>query len=170
MIADQALVTYQGTWTPTQALGSNDIVSSVNTALSKDGLAVRDFSSDAGFSQNTFPFTLNLTPFHVTLKLQVQNGLGFSSPDDIISIVRHEVFTVTGIFPVSDTVPTVQNPGGTATNTGQGSQNTSGNPANPISFWDSIKKLFDNTQLVIIGAGLGLVLAVLLIANPRKIL
>lgn len=170
MIADQALVTYQGTWEPTQTIGANDIVSAVNTALSKDGLAVRDFSSTAGFSQNTWPFTLNLAPFQVTLKLQVQNGLGFASPDDITSIIRHEVFVVTGKFPDADTVPMVQNPGQIfGTSTGQGTQQQGG-PQPQTSLWDSIKKLFGNTELVIVGAGLGLVLAVLLIANPRKIL
>lgn len=170
MIADQALVTYQGIWSPTQLVGAVDLISSVNTALTKDGLAVRDYSSDAGFTQNTWPFTLNLSPFHVTLKMQVRNGLGFSSPDDITSIVRHEVFMITGSFPDADTIPEIQNPGGIAQSTGQGDQDTSGNHGNPVSFWDSIKKLFDNTQLVVIGAGLGLVLAVLLIVNPRKML
>jgi hypothetical protein len=45
------------------------------------------------------------------LQVQVNNGMGFSDPNDVISIIRHEVFVATGSFPTADSIPTVQTPG-----------------------------------------------------------
>lgn len=170
-VLDQAIIQYQGIWTPTEMMGANDIVQAVQTALAKDGFAVRNFSSSAGFTQNTWPFTLNLSGFNVTLTLQVMNGLGFSDPNDIISIVRHEVFVASGQFPAADSIPTVQNPSSIATSTGQPDITSNSNSNNSTGgFLSGLENLLGNTQLVIIGVGLGLIVAVMLIANPTKMI
>jgi hypothetical protein len=54
------------------------------------------------------------------LQMQVENGLGFDQPDDVISVIRHAVFEVTGSFPSADSLPFLQVPGsGSPQSTGQ---------------------------------------------------
>ena len=117
MIPDQASVTYIGTWQTDRWTSPNDTVSRVLAALQNDGLSPRDQVVDVPLA-----VYLPLTPisFNVHLTLQVENGMGFSKPDDIISIVRHEVLQITGAYPTSDSVPYVVAPGSTKqTPTGQ---------------------------------------------------
>lgn len=112
IVPDGAIVTYQGKWPLTQWTGATDILSQVQAAISHSGaLAVRNSTSDASWTQNTPPFPLNSAPFGVTLTLQVTNGMGFGDPNDIISIIRHFVYEVTGQFPIADTIPSFQVPG-----------------------------------------------------------
>jgi hypothetical protein len=47
----------------------------------------------------------------VELVLQVQNGLGFGNENDIITLIRHEVYNATGEYPTADTIPLIQVPG-----------------------------------------------------------
>jgi hypothetical protein len=120
MVPDQSLVTYTGKWAPTYTLGAQDVISAVTAALAKDGLNVKNVATDAGFLDTTVVgMTIQPTPFNVTLQIQIANGQGFGSPDDVISIIRHEVYVATGAMPVADSMPIVQPPGGSATGTGQ---------------------------------------------------
>jgi hypothetical protein len=164
-ILDQAIVQYEGVWTQVGTLvnytAATDIANRVGQRLLSDGLSVKDLQvSGAGIFGGG--------PFNVSLKLQVTNGLGFASENDIILLVRHEVFTETNVFPSADTIPTVQNPNSSATDTGQGHVAPQDKPSN-VTLWDSIKNLFSDTKLVLVGLGIGLIVAVLLIASPRKV-
>jgi hypothetical protein len=58
-------------------------------------------------------------PFSVTLELQIDNGLGFNSENDVVQIVRHWVYDVTGAFPETDSIPYKQLPDSGAIPTGQ---------------------------------------------------
>jgi hypothetical protein len=111
MVPDGSIVIYQGKWAPTSTVGAQDVVAAVTAQLQADGaLAVRNVAQDSSWAQNTPPFPLNVGTFNVTLTLQVKNGMGFGDPNDIISIVRHYVYQVTGQFPVADSIPSVQPP------------------------------------------------------------
>lgn len=130
MVSDQAIVTYQGRWTSTYFQGATDVISKVTQALASQGLLVRNSSSDAtGFGQTTIiGMTVHPAPFNVTLQIQIDNGLGFGSVDDVISIIRHYVYAVTGEFPFADSIPSVQNAvTGESESTGQ--PNVQGAPA-----------------------------------------
>jgi hypothetical protein len=108
VVPDQSILNYVGTWTiPIEFSNpsASDIVTAVTAALENDGIEVRSSSNTAGYLSSTFT---------VNLQLQVNNGMGFSDPNDVISIVRHEVYVATGSFPTSDTIPTVQTPGAAA--------------------------------------------------------
>ncbi|SRR6266404_1767788 len=105
MIDDQSIVTYNGTWHGTFSLSADQVVKRALTKLTGMGLVTRNSSFDAGFTS-----TLG-GPFTVHLVLQVENGLGFSSQDDIIADIRHTVYDVTGDFPTADSIPQVQYPG-----------------------------------------------------------
>jgi hypothetical protein len=125
MVPDQSIVTYTGKWTPTYFMGANDIITAVSAALAKDGLSVKNVSTDAGFLDSTvLDMTIQPTPFNVTLQLQVANGQGYGNPADIASIVDHEVYVATGTMPAASSIPIVQAPGGSPTPTGQ--------PAGPV--------------------------------------
>jgi hypothetical protein len=153
IIPDQAIVNYQGQWTPGSFAGAQEVVNEVIQALASDGLSVRHMTQDSGFLQNTpgVPFSLN--PFNVTLQLQVSNGMGYGDPNDIISIIRHEVYTVTGTMPVSDSIPTVQMPAsagvsiGEVVQTGQPSQSVAATSSLDLGSW-----LTNNLALVALGA------------------
>jgi hypothetical protein len=119
VIPDGSIITYQGVW-PGGVLanitGGNatDRVVAVGNALNDVGLAVRhsDYQPDflGGIPDTGLP---------ISLSLQVENGLGFGQADDIITVIRHAVLQVFGDYPISDTIPLVQVPGGTQTPTGQ---------------------------------------------------
>ena len=143
-IPDGTILTYTGTWTPTDTMGATSVISAVSSDLTGAGLPVRSSSNDAGLLQNTeAPFVLNLSPFHVTLTIQVQNGLGFAQISDVISIIRHWVFSETGAFPISDTVPTMvlPNTGNYPVDTGQPAPPQQPNNQQPgTGLFDSLSK------------------------------
>lgn len=99
IIPDQSVVTYRGKWAPGVLLSAEAAIGAVLSALTQDGFAVRDVSSDA---------TADGQPFDVTLQLQVNNGAGFSNPSAIIAIVQAEVFQATGVTPMADSIPNVR--------------------------------------------------------------
>lgn len=170
-VANGAIVQYEGKWSATPKIGAVELMRLVSAALGKDALAVKDSSNDADFLQSTtIPFIgASLTPFKVTLKLQVSNGLGYSSEDDIINVVRHEVFTITESYPVADSITSVQNPNQVAVPTGQPNIDGTGNGGDDnVSWWDGITHLFSDTKILFAGLGIGLVVAVLLIAHPPR--
>lgn len=170
VIRDQAIIKYQGKWSATPRIPAPAVINLVSAALSKDGITVKDSSNDAGFFQsNSIPFIgASEIPFTVNLTLQVSNGMGFSSENDVISIVRHDVFASTGVFPTADSVPLIQNPNGIATSTGQPTVDQNQQPSG-TSLIDSITSLFSDTKFVVIGVGLGLLVAVLMITSPKKL-
>jgi hypothetical protein len=114
MIPDGAILNYSGKWPPGNFFGFSDYTGKVFADLTAAGLAVRSQTTDATTA------TLLGTAINVNLQLQVQNGIGFDSPDDVISIVRHFVYQEAGAFPTADTIPTVQaSPGQAPQSTGQ---------------------------------------------------
>jgi hypothetical protein len=121
-IADGSLITYHGTWTSVFNTGqgisqpgyAQAIVDGVVAALNADGqLAVLSYPRNlsSSFSGAISAIIGSNAPFDVSLGLQVKNGLGFGSVDDIISIIRHYVYTVSGQFPVNDQIVAVNAPG-----------------------------------------------------------
>ena len=101
IIPNQSIVTYRGKWAPGLLRSAEAAIGAVLSALTQDGFAVRNVSSDA---------TTDGQPFDVTLQLQVTNGLGFSNPSAIIAIVQAEVFTATGVTTLADSIPNVRVP------------------------------------------------------------
>lgn len=115
MIPNGANLTYNGTWHTTFFKTSAQVIRDVSAGLNKNSLPVRSYTSDATWSTDLGP-----GEFNVTLHLQVENGLGFDKPEDIIALVRHWVFDVTGDFPTSESLPYAQQSlGGSELPTGQ---------------------------------------------------
>ena len=120
IVPNGALVNYQGAW-PLGDFSASDLLAKVTAALVQDGLAVRGVSSDAGFlAENPdVPTFVHVSTINVKLQLQVANGQGYGDPNDIVSIIRHEVFAATGQFPLSDSIPSFQVPGAAPSQTDQ---------------------------------------------------
>lgn len=116
MVPSGSIVTYVGQWSTTFSQSASDVIQAVVTGLNGAGLPVKQQSNTATFLQSGLE-----EPFSVTLQMQV-DGLGYNSPDDVISIVRHQVYLATGKFPFSDSLPYVQAPGATVKATGQPGQ------------------------------------------------
>jgi hypothetical protein len=107
---------------------ADGIVNAVSADLQGSSLIVRSFSSNPSFLAN-LP-GVNVEDFPVTLNLQVDNGLGFNSLDDVISIIRHWVYQETGNYPNSDSIPYQQIPD---TGTGlPGAPVATGQPGAPV--------------------------------------
>ncbi len=167
MVPNASVVTYQGTWSNTsQNDDPNSILQAVLAALTVDGFSIRTSSLGGGSSipgvtvAEDWLFTQ--MPFTVTIQLQVNNGQGFSDPNDIISIVRHEVYVATGQFPSADSIPTMQTPdptqpGGLAAPVGTGQPTVAGAPPPPGSASTFTAWLEQNAMWI----GLGLAAVVL---------
>lgn len=113
MIPNGSTFTYAGTWRA--GLSRADVlVQNVVAALAVDGLVSR-----AAPKVNASLITTFGGSFGVTLQLQVANGLGYGSIDDIIGVIRHEAFDETGYYPSSDNVPGFTSPSGDTQGTGQ---------------------------------------------------
>jgi hypothetical protein len=118
-----ATVKYVGTWRTGSFQTADGVVAQVSTLLLSSGLSVRSQHSSAGWFANLPGFVKS--SFDVTLQLEVDNGLGYGSQDDIISIVRSYVQQVTGFPPQSDSIPELTLPGdNTPTSTGEKSQDS----------------------------------------------
>lgn len=110
VLGNGTIVTYNGAWPYEPGLSvfaiADQTVQDVLGKLVTSGLVSRSApvidSSLTGFVEGT--------NYQVTLQLEVQNGLGFGTTDDIISIIRHWVYQVTGSFPSGDSIPKVQTP------------------------------------------------------------
>jgi len=102
---------YQGQWQTTQTQSAADIIQAVTSALASDGLPVVNASSDAG--AKAMILGAFGVAFNVTLVLQI-SGPGFAQASDAGSIVNHEVYTFTGLMPLSSSVSVSSTgPGGT---------------------------------------------------------
>lgn len=163
-----AIVRYTGVWPrvhgswwcgvvcqPTVA----SIVSRVGNNLSAWGLTV--VVSDYDDSINPFADTIN-----VALSLRV-DGAGFGDQQDIVSIVRGEVYNIEGDFPLADSVTYVQ-PSPSEAPVGTGQPDNSPSASQPTDIGKVLKEITGNTQLVVVGLGLGLLTALILIARPRS--
>ena len=123
MIPSGSIVTYTGHWPHNELFGfssADKTVSDVAAELiQKFQLYVKSQAISGGLLSS-----VTGTGFDVTLQLQVNNGLGYSSPDDIISSIRSAVNDVLGDYPTSDSIPYVQVPGGSQQGTGQPGSST----------------------------------------------
>lgn len=166
MVPDQAVVNYQGQWTAPFGMGSEDLINQVTANLQKDGLLVRGESNTASAMQKMGTPLFSPEPFGVTLQLQVNNGLGYGDPNDIISIIRHEVYLVSGVMPNGDSIPSVKlpmssaSPAGDTVSTGQPEQavSTAAASSSDLGSW-----LAGNLGLIALGAAV-----VLLVPNLLK--
>lgn len=98
------ILTYKGVWPVTLLLLSGDIINKVAQRLAADGLPVRTQTNDQSIIG-----ALGSQPFGVTL--QIESLGSYARLQDVISIIRHEVYEVTGQFPQSDSMVSVQLPG-----------------------------------------------------------
>lgn len=113
MIPNGSTFTYAGTWRA--GLSRADVVvQNVVAALAVDGLVSR-----AAPKVNASLITTFGGSFGVTLQLQVSNGLGYGTIDDVIAVIRHECFDETGYYPSSDNIPGFTSPSGDTQSTGQ---------------------------------------------------
>lgn len=127
MIANGAVLTYVGQWTTTGVFQTvNDLISKVSADLAALSLPIRSSTINQSFGQVLGSGGWG-GAFSITLQVQVENGLGFNSADDVISIIRGVVYQETGQFPASDSIPYDQEPGGIQTATGQPGNIASGN-------------------------------------------
>lgn len=167
-IPSGAIVKYSGVWPrihgdwwcgvicqPTVA----SLVSRIGGNLAAWGLTV--LSSD--FEDSINPFT---DTFSVGLSLRVE-GAGFGSEKDVVSIVRGEVHNIIGDFPLADSIVTIQPPNQAPIATGQPDNSPIGALASG-DFGAILKELSSNTQLVVVGLGLGIVTALILMARPQR--
>src|SRR5208282_5041938 len=93
-IPDQSVVTWTGQISGTPSLSIQDVVSAASVALQSDGLNV---ISTSGMPFALFDVDIQISSAAtVTLTLQVNNGLGYSQPQDIAAIVNHEIFAASG--------------------------------------------------------------------------
>jgi hypothetical protein len=132
MIPNHSVITYIGTWQTDRWTSPNDTLTNVTAALQADGLSMRDAQVNVPLAVY---LPLTAIKFNVHLTLQVENGLGFATPDDIIAIVRHEVYQVTGAFPSADSVPTVVAPGQAPQATGQPTPTATPDALTSLSEW-----------------------------------
>lgn len=114
IVPDGSIVNYTGKWTPHGMQAAKDVIDQVAQQIADSGLIVRNLSS------SPYRFLLD-NSVDVKLQIQVSTGQGgFGDPNDIISIIRHAVYTVTGSMPLADSIPTVQAPSAPGpTGTGQ---------------------------------------------------
>lgn len=114
-VPDRASVTYRGHWPNDFGyVSAASYVADISSKLTARGLITR--------SSNWVGTVLGGIPFggmDVELILQLQNGLGFGDENDIISLVRHEVYNATGEYPTSDTILAITIPGAPPTETDQ---------------------------------------------------
>lgn len=170
MILDQAVITYQGRWNVTVWNGAQEIFSAVAALLLQRGIAVRKYDIAGGFVA-MLPGTGGT--FDVTADMQIENGMGYGSENDVNSIIRHAVLEVSGNYPTSDSIPCVRNPGETkCTATGQPDTSTPkgnvdcNNPSG-ISEYISCATAKLGSALMFIGVGL-IAAFVLITMHDRK--
>lgn len=106
-IPNGSVLTYSGTWQTvfntgagiSQPTDPQSIVNAVVDAINADGqltVIQAPTSLSSSFSAVIHGLIGNSGSFPVTLGVQVTNGQGFASVNDIISIIHHYVYTVLG--------------------------------------------------------------------------
>jgi hypothetical protein len=101
-----------GSFNPTP----DGILSDVASRLENQGLHVRDSSIHApDITAQVLAF--GFYPFQVTLSIQTSGE--FNDVQDVVAVVNHEVFEITGELPTSSSAPEVTPPGGRPRPTGQ---------------------------------------------------
>jgi len=119
MIGNGTILSYVGTWvTGPYVQTVNGLVSSVSSDLASVGLAVKNSNVDQSLG-NIFANLGVGGQIKVSLTLQVENGLGYGSVDDVISIIRGFVYQESGQMPLADSIPYQQDAGGAQVATGQ---------------------------------------------------
>jgi hypothetical protein len=119
-VPDGSIVTYRGTWTSVFNTGQGykqmgdpqSLVDGVVAAINADGaLAVLQQPQGLSSGWGAVEGALGVQkPFAVTLTVQVTNGQGFGSVNDLISIINHYVYAVSGLMPQSGAVTNVRPP------------------------------------------------------------
>jgi len=134
IVPDQAVITYTGTWMETSTESMTQILQAVSAALGQDGFRVlKSQIVNAGFVAKTGLWT---APFQVALQLLVNNGMGFSDPSDIASIVDHEVYAASGMMPSASQAVVTQLPAGSTSGGGPYAYGDFGTQATPSTGTD----------------------------------
>jgi hypothetical protein len=161
MVPNGTVVTYQGVWPTVDVISlvgiGNSITSAVQPIIASAGFVILGSQSTEGLIAD-----IAASSFNVTLTLQVENGVGYGSVNDIISIIRNAVYQITGQFPLADSIPQVDTSGATPT----GILSTPGVTESTSGIGSSISSFFSNLSSTTgISVGLiavGIVLAFLL--------
>lgn len=144
-----ALLTYVGTWRTTWTMRSDEVIGEVVARLAQSGLPAR--SSD--YKNSSLLTNVSITPQNFDVTIVVQASGGFAKIQDAISIIDHTVNEVTGLFPLSSSVPLMN---------GQPT-GMPGNPSGPNSAtWSAW--LQDNAGII----GVGLAAVLLSVALVKK--
>jgi hypothetical protein len=124
MIPNGAVITYTGTWVRETLRSADSTVGDVSPHLTEAGIALRGSPRVDASLFSSLPFSGG--QFQVTFQAQVENGLGFDKPEDLLSIIDNIVFQETGNKVVSSSLPYTQVGGGAPTPTGQPGVDVSG--------------------------------------------
>lgn len=123
MVSAGSIVTYIGHWPHTKLLGFGSADTAVadvgNELLASYQLYIQGNPQISGGLISS----VTGSGFDVRLQLEVDNGLGYGSIQDIIGIIRSVVKKILGDYPTGDSIPYVQVPGGKSTSTGQPGDN-----------------------------------------------
>lgn len=108
-----SVINYQSDdWYAGWFTNTDDVISAVAQKLSQDGLTVRSSSSSINGAMGSVDKWLGGgASFTVTMKVEVTGGSGYSSTDDVASIINHEAWSVTQHLPGSWSVPSYSLPG-----------------------------------------------------------
>jgi hypothetical protein len=182
-VPNGSIVTYTGTWpapgqgvfsaSPSFGKSPDDYVGSVAKHLTEAGLVLRSSENDGGFLGEVIG---TYTKLNVKLVVQVANGTGFGSQDDVASIINNAVYQESGTLPYSWSVPYLQVPGGSQMPTGEpsppaspgkacaGSKDAAGNF--DLGCW--LSSLTTNVMWAVGLVGIGLFAAIILISQKDK--
>jgi hypothetical protein len=141
------MLTYVGTWQTTWTMRSDEVLAQVAQRLALSALPVR---SSSRVTSSVLTDVL-LTPQNFDVTLSIQATGAYAKLDDVISIIRHTVYEVTGNFPLADSIPTLN---------GQ----STGMPGSPstASTWSAWMQ--DNAGII----GVGLAAVLLSVALVKK--
>ncbi len=115
MVPAGSIVTCQVTSQTTFTQSPDDVIQAASSILASNGYGVLNTQEqDAGVLDRV----LNAGYFAFQATLQVQVPTAFAQPTDVLSIVQNAFYQVTGSYPTSASVPSVQTPGSAIQSTG----------------------------------------------------
>lgn len=110
-----SIVTYHSEdWYAGYFTGASDLFGKVGQKLSADGLKLLNSEVTAvqgGILTEVEKYLGGPATLAVTLNVEVSGGLGYNSADDVVSIVDHEVYAVTGTLPSTSKATNLSLPG-----------------------------------------------------------
>lgn len=106
MIPNGAIVTYTGAWIRETLSSADGTFNDVAPHLTEAGLALRGSPTITASLLSSLP--LSGGHFQVTFQAQVENGLGFDSPEALLAVIDNIVYQQTGNHPDTQSLPYTQ--------------------------------------------------------------